>query len=159
MPEPTTPTTHALDYATLKKEQLLELLVQRDRDLADIAAERRRLDEIERQRADEADKKRAAKGPATLLGRIDVYDIDTPEDVLERAKAIRAGKIPAKAARLFKTDARLRAPKGSKLALRLGAKNGEIAVDVPIGTQFERGEVPDASIDAWYEAGAIVPIG
>lgn len=157
MPEPTTPPATP-DYTTKTKAELVELLLARDVQLAEFVERRAQAERIERAREEELEQKRASRGPAKRLGQIDVYDTDEPEDVLERAKAVRAGKIPASVAKVFKSEARIRAPKGSKLAQRLGARDGA-AVDVPLGTEIQRGEVPDTSIDAWSQAGAIVPIG
>lgn len=154
MPEPTTPP----DYSNKTKAELLELLLSRDATLAEIFTARDREEQLERARAEERAKNRAAKTPKHL-GKIDVYDTDEPEDVLARASAIRAGKIPASAAKRFRTDARLRAPRGSGLAHRLGARDAHTNIDVPLGTEFDREEVPAASIDAWAAVGGIVPIG
>lgn len=178
MPEPTT--NNPPDYSTKTKAELLEVLAAQHEEAVrgraaiatlrkDLEATRAELvsfqeaaqheEQIARAREEEAAAKRASRGPAKLLGRIDIFDTDDPEDVLQRATAVRAGKIPASVAKIFKTDARLRAPKGSGLAKRLGARSDEIAVEVPLGTEFRRGEVPDASIDAWCEAGAVQAIG
>lgn len=170
MPDPTTP----IDYTTKTKAELVELLQERDRDLANVRLQLRSLDEelranaaelealaaraeedarVEQARRDERAKAREARGPAKLLGKIDLYDIDDPDDVLERAKAVRAGRVPASIAKRWKTDAHYRAPIDSALAKRLGTR------EVPIGTEFDREELPELTIDALNAAGAIIPIG
>lgn len=160
MPDPTT-NPNTPDYSNLKSPELRALLEERD---AALLAARDRLRDFEAQatidaaRAEELAQKRAARGTPKLLGKVDVFDTDEPEDVLERAKAVRAGKVPVAVAKVFRTDAMIRAPAGSALAGRLGAKK-DAPAPVPLGTEFKRGEVPDASIDAWYAAAAIIPIG
>lgn len=147
MPEPTTTTLP--DYSTLSKAQLLDELLKRDAALAaHDDAER-----VERARAEEAARKRSERGAPTLLGKIDVFDVDSPEDVLERAKAVRAGRIPIAMAKRFKSDARILAPVDSPLAKRLGKR------DVPLGTEIGRDELPPQHINDLYSAGALIAIG
>lgn len=176
MAEPTTPD----DLSTKNKTELLALVLamreEATRGRAAIADLRKELDaaradlatmqdaakhteEIARAREEEAARKRASRGPAKLLGRIEVFDTDEPEDVIARATAVRAGKIPASVAKLFRSDARIRAPKGSALAKRLGARSDDVAIEVPPNTEIRRGEVADAELEAWTDAGAIVAIG
>lgn len=153
MPDPTTTEPPSPDYSTLTKAQLQEELAKARAALVPYLEAEQRASVL----ADEARARREAGQPPRQLGQIPVYDIDQPEDVLERAKAVRAGKVPASLAKLFRTDARLRAPRGSKLSERLGARNGN-AIDVPLGTEVKRDELPAEDIETWVEQGALIPI-
>lgn len=162
MPEPTGITPN--DYATMKKEQLAELLIQRDamlRSLGDelhaIKTEQARQEKIALERLAERRIAREERGTPKLLGKIDVFDIDDPDDVLARAQAIRAGHVPLGMAKRFKTNAHIRAPKGSKLAKRLGAREDQ-APDVPLRTEFDRDEMPAESLEHFHKSGAILAI-
>lgn len=161
MPEPT---TTPIDYSTKSKADLIDLLAQRDETIARYRDEAKHRLDVELARAEELEKARAERGPAKLLGKIDVYDTDAPEDVLERAQQIRAGRIPVSLARKFRTNAHLRAPAGSKLALRFGGKPAEPGkpadpMKIPLRTEFDVAEMPRESIEHFYSVGAISPIG
>lgn len=171
MPEPTGITPTPIDYTTLKKEQLVDMLAERDgsikkleaailkhaREMQTIEESRKRADDIRRTSDEERQKARDARGAPKLLGKIDVFDVDDPEDVLARAQAIRAGHVPLGMAKRFKTNAHIRAPKGSKLAKRLGAREDQ-APDVPLRTEFDRDEMPAESLEHFHKAGAILAI-
>jgi hypothetical protein len=172
MADPTNQTTPPIDYSARSKAELLDLLIARDRSLRDLAmraekaeaeAEMMHKNNMAKLEADvardkERDAKRAARGVAKLLGKIDVFDIDEPEDVIARAMAVRAGHVPVTMAKHFRTDARMRAAPGTVLAERL-SKRKEASADVPIGTTFARGELPDEDINDLYAAGAIIAVG
>lgn len=184
------PTTN--DYTTKTKAELHDLLVERDRTLVQAAQRVQRLEQDVRGHAqiiaerdtiigryeDDLVKKakehavpevkaevvpREKRGVAKHLGKIDVFDIDTHEDVIERAMAVRAGRIPAAMARRFKTDARLRAPAGTGLARRL-SKRDDAPAEVPIGTEFDREEAKDGKgvdlldVNDLYAAGALIAV-
>ncbi len=139
------------DNPTPKLTKLQEALAR----VADLEAELahfRHQEELDKARAEEVRKSREAGRAPKPLGQIMIFDLDTPEDVLGRASAVRRGQIPVDRARRFKTDAHCRIPKNSPLAKRLGS------TEVSIGVEFAREELPDADLEGLFSAGAIVAI-
>jgi len=150
MPEPTTTTTEA--PKPLSKLQLAEARIAE----LEHAIEAYEFEEKHRA-AREAERKRAreSRGDPKLLGTVQVFDTDMPEDVLARAEKLRAGKIPLDMAKRFKTTTFVMLARASMLAKRIGAAPA-------IGTEFDREGLDDekslADLAALTATGDIVAI-
>lgn len=120
-------------------------LADRLEDERDAAASR-----AERLAAEEAQR---AAAPPRLLGTINVYDTDRPQDVLRRADEVRAGKIPAEKATRFKVDSVIHRPKSGPLADKFTTPT------LPLGTIVHRDDVSADDLAEFIKAGAFVPVG
>lgn len=105
-----------------------------------------------------ADDARARNAAPKLLGTIPVYDLDSPPDVLKRARTLQLGRVPIGRAKRFKTDAQLRAQSGWILHKRLGGQESK-SIEVPLGTEFDYGDVPPQEVIDWHACGAVMAIG
>lgn len=121
-------------------------------ELATHAAEAARAEELKAARLAERDKALAKGDPPKLLGSVQVYLQDEPSDIVDRARALFAGQIPADRARRFKIDARLILSRDWPLAKRLGTSP-------PLGAEFDADEIPAQERTDYAAAGAIVAIG
>lgn len=149
------------------KPRASEIIAERDKTIAELRAQLDELMAHDRER-DKARAEREAKGPGKLLGKIDVYENDAPDDVIERAHLVRIGQAPVAQAKRFRTDAWIGVAFSTKLAQRLDPtiaerlkKNPDLVgrLEVPRKTAFDRGELPPEEIDQYYKQGAIIAIG
>lgn len=95
-------------------------------------------------------------GRGKQLGLVPVYENDTQEDFIERAREVRKGKIPVARARRFKTTARITAVMNGDGAWPMASRLKEAAL--PLGFEFDADEMPLAERQAYFEAEAIEPI-
>jgi hypothetical protein len=108
-------------------------------------------EEQEKAAAEDAAKNRGAGIAPKLIGTIQVFDQDEPQDVLMRARAIRRGQIPTDRAKRFRTESPVMVSSKSKLAERLGRSLG-------VGVEFNRDELGAEDIRDLVAGGGIVAI-
>lgn len=147
-----------------------KLTAERDAALAEIArrdAAAAREAEVAAARDKDRAEARAAKRtaidnglaapPPRMLGTIPIYLDDEPHDVIERARPLYIGQIPADRARRFKIDGRLTlSPKWKGGAVnKLHARHG---VSPPIGAEFDADDMPLEERVGYAAQGAIVPL-
>lgn len=146
------PTIAPIDNPTPKPLTKLQIAEARIAELEAELAPFRHQAELDAARAEDVRKGREAGRAPKPLGQIIIFDLDSPEDVLERATAVRRGQIPVDRARRFKTDAHCRVPKSSALAKRMKD------TAIPVGVEFARDELHEDDLAGLFSAGAIVAI-
>lgn len=148
--EPTAPATRSLDDE-------LRMRLDSLRDLEDFMREKMR--EIDTKLGTAPEKSVApepAKGPGKLLGHVPVYENDEPEDVVKRARAVRAGRIPVEHAKRFRTTARINAVMNGEIPWGLAKRIKQPAL--PLGFEFDADEMPLEERVGFFAVGAIEAI-
>lgn len=168
MAEPTT----TPDITT--KPKASEIIAERDRTIAELrdqlATLQRSLDDIEQEqqriaqaaaeRAAERNKAIANNDPPKLIGSINVYLQDMPEDIVDRARPLFEGRVPVDRATKFRVEGRLTMP--SRFAE--GEKPWPLLKRFPagsspkVGDTFGADEMPASEIARYAKQGVIVPI-
>lgn len=91
-----------------------------------------------------------------LLAHIAVHENDSPEDIVERVREVRRGKVPLGMAKRFRTTARINAITTGSDVWPMAKRLKESSL--PLGFEFDADEMPEAARQHFFEAGAIEAI-
>lgn len=116
-----------------------------------LALERKRDEEAATARAAEREKAIANNDPPKLIGTINVYLQDNPQDIVDRARPLFEGRVPIDRATKFKIDGKLTLSREWPLFKRLG-------LSPKVGETFDVGEIPADEIAHYAAQGVIVAV-
>lgn len=90
--------------------------------------------------------------PARQVGNLMLDDRMSEAEILERVRAIRAGKLAPDKATRFRTDARIYPDPGTPLHAKHAGST------IPLRTEVVRADFSPASLDRHIASGALIPI-
>lgn len=136
-----------------KKRPTVERVAELEAQLAATTEAIGRLERLVERIAGEPDPQRAIDTtPARQVGSLMLDDRMSEEEILQRVRAIRAGKLAPDKASRFRVEGRIWPDQGSALAKKHGSST------IPLRTEVTREDFSEASLVHHIASGALIPI-